>query len=233
MNNVKDIDMGNITKDNDEYSYFFNFYSDFYNDIMNKMCHEINNPLTLISSTLQLIELQYPEVKDIKYWNQLTLDVTYSIELIKSFKEFGNCVSVEISNGNLLELIESAVNSLLPLAEKYNAHLILSIDESSKQYYTNYPFDKIRLKQALTNIIKNSIEATPPGGYIVISCSSDETNLIIDIKNDGEPISKESQTEIFNPNFTSKESGSGLGLPISKSIILSHMGNIRDRKSVV
>lgn len=211
---------------NQEYTDSLNQHADFYNDLIGKVCHEINNPLTLISSTIQLMEDKYPEIKDIKYWSQLSADVDDCIALLSSFNTYKNFINISINNDNLLDLITSIVDSFIPLAEKNNVELSLSIDESSKKHYLNYPFDKIRLKQAFTNLIKNAIEAVAPGGYVCVNCSYSDDSLIISIHDNGESISSELREEIFTPFISKKVKGFGFGLPIAKSIITSHMGDI-------
>lgn len=204
-----------------------NQYIDYYNDVMNEMFHEINNPLTLINSSIQLMECRYPDIKDIKYWNQIKNDIADSIELVKNFKEIHNCIDVTICEGNLLSLIESVVNSMLSFAEESSVKLILNVDEVSKKYFTSYMFDKMRLKQAFTNLVKNAIESSPRGyGLVQILCKSSNTTLIIDIIDNGKPVTNALKEKILNPYFTNKDSGTGLGLPIAKSIISSHVGNL-------
>lgn len=153
---------------NDEYAYYINQYHNYYNDIISKMCHELNNQLTLINSALQLIELKHPEINDIKYWNSLTNDVQEGIELLNNFKDFRDHTDIKTSNNDLLKVIESAVNSLLPIAEEKNIPLSLWVDEDCKSHYLNYPFDKHKIKSAFINIIKNALEATSDGGYVII-----------------------------------------------------------------
>ncbi len=222
----KDKHFANSTNFNYEYTNSSNQDADFYNHLIGKMCHELNNPLTLISSTIQLMEDKHPEVKDIKYWSQLSSDVDDCIALISSFNTYRKFINISINQDNLLDLITSVVNSFKALAEKEDVKLSLSIDESSKKHYLNYPFDKIRLKQAFTNLIKNAIEAVAPGGYVSVDCSSNNDNIIISIHDNGESISCELREEIFTPFISKKTEGLGFGLPIAKSIISSHMGDI-------
>ncbi len=226
MSEAKVYETTDLTNNIDEYSFFINQYTNYYNDIISNMCHELNNPLTLINSTMQLIEIKHPEIKDIKYWDLLIIDVQECIELLNNFKDFRNYLNIMISNDNLLKVIESAINSFLPVAEENNISLSFSIDEDCKPYYINYPFDKTKIKQAFVNIIKNALEATSEGGYVSAHCSCDDTNLIIEIKDNGDPVSKDQEEEIFSPCITSKPNGDGLGLPIARNIILSHMGKV-------
>lgn len=211
---------------NQEYMNSLNQHADFYNDLIRKIRHELNNPLTLISSTIQIMEEKHPEIKDIKYWSQLSANVDDCIALLGSFNTYKNVINISVDNSNLLALITSVINSFIPLAEKENVELSLSVDESSKKHYLNYPFDKIRLKQAFTNLIKNAIEAVAPGGYVCVNCSYSDDNLVISIHDDGESISSELREEIFTPFISKKVKGLGIGLPVAKSIITSHMGDI-------
>ncbi|NLJ90379.1 MAG: HAMP domain-containing histidine kinase [Clostridiales bacterium] len=223
------VDTKNLTdsiKLSEKYSFIANHYSSHYNDVISKLCHEIKNPLTLISSTIQLMEVKYPEIKNYKYWDQLAIDVRDCIELLDSFKQYRNCIDVRLSNNNLLELIETVSNSFQPIAEKQKVELKLYVDEDVKQHYINYPIDKVRLQQALVNIIKNSMEAVDQGNYVHIRCKADDSNLIIEIIDNGKLISDDIKDKIFNLRVTKKPTGSGLGLPLSRSIIRSHMGDI-------
>lgn len=216
----------NLKEYNEVYSFYSNKQVEYYNDLISKMCHEINNPLTLISSTIQLMEKNHPEVAEIKYWSQLCTDVEDCIALLSNFNNIRNCIDVSISDGNLLQLVDSVVDSFKPIAEQKNARLTISIDKASKPFYANYPFDEIRLRQAFTNLIKNAIEAIGYSGYVHVECSRDEANLIVRIYDNGKSISKVLEDEIFSPFVTKKDKGTGVGLPIAKSIISSHMGNI-------
>lgn len=225
MNEINLYEGTDYTNNND-YSFFINQYINYYNNLISKMCHELNNPLTLINSTLQIIEVKHPEIKELKYWDSLIIDVQECLELIDDFKDSRNHLDIKICNDNLLQVIESAVNSVIPLAEANTISLLFSFNEDSKPYYINYPFDKIRIKQTFINIIKNAVEAVDEGGYVIVYCSSDDTNLIIEVKDNGLPIPANQKEEIFKDQVTSKPKGEGLGLPIAKSIILSHLGDI-------
>jgi signal transduction histidine kinase len=199
---------------------------DKYDTLMTKILHEIRNPLTLIKSTIQLIETKYPETKEIKYWDQLTEDLNGCIELISEFNRLGNSLLVSVNNQNLLFLIKNVVNSFLPQAEQNNIDLSIHISNEAKPYFSYYPFDKIKLKQVLINLIKNAFEATKDGDYIKIECNVSDSNLIIAIHDNGKVIPKEDLATIFDLFVTNKAFGTGLGLPISRNIISAHNGTL-------
>ena len=79
-----------------------------------------------------------------------------------------------------------------------------------------------QLKQALYNLIKNATQAMPEGGKIGIICSVDEDDIHLSISDTGSGISGKDMSNIFEPYFTKKRSGTGLGLMIVERIIREH-----------
>ena len=87
--------------------------------------------------------------------------------------------------------------------------------------------DQIKIRQMLLNLLKNAWEAVPvPGGKITVSACPQNPGISINIQDNGCGISPEQQATIFQPFFTTKESGTGLGLPIVKQIAEAHNGSI-------
>ena len=82
------------------------------------------------------------------------------------------------------------------------------------------------LYQAFLNILINAMQAMPEGGKIQIKIETDDNSLSIFFKDEGSGISKDVLEKIWNPFFTTKSQGTGLGLGIVKNIIESHQGNI-------
>ena len=94
--------------------------------------------------------------------------------------------------------------------------------------------DRSLIRQALNNIINNSIHAVNENGLIVITSSVDETGLyqIIKIQDNGTGIDPDDIDKIFDPGFTLKKTGTGLGLAIVEKIILEHNGKILCRSAI-
>jgi signal transduction histidine kinase len=89
--------------------------------------------------------------------------------------------------------------------------------------------DQDLLHQAFLNLLLNAIQAMPNGGHLTVSTLPGPRGQggEVVIRDDGEGIDPESLKKIFNPFFTTKEKGSGLGLPIVKSIIEVHQGHLQ------
>ena len=105
-----------------------------------------------------------------------------------------------------------------------NNDITLSKEFNSQHKYIKGDINKI--KSVFTNIILNSIEAIKKSGYIRIKVENDEDYIFIYIEDNGSGIKSEDLDKIFNPFFTTKKSGSGIGLSISKEIIEKHKGKI-------
>ena len=85
-----------------------------------------------------------------------------------------------------------------------------------------------KLKQVLLNLVTNALEATLPGGKIMITTSlNDKGQAEVSVMNTGQGITDEVRGKIFDPFYSTKSSGLGLGLSISRDIIRAHNGNIK------
>ncbi len=222
-----------LINSNEDFAYFIKKSNQDCKLLTSQISHEIRNPLTLIKSTAQLIESGHPEVKEFKYWTQLTEDINGLENLLTELCLYNNSESVSKQNQDFLLLLKSVINSFSPLAEQSDIDLSLTITEEDVPYYSSYSLDPIKMKQVFTNLIRNAFEATQKGNYINIECSvSLPSQLIIAIHNNGKLIPADELPTIFNPFVTYKSGGSGLGLAISSNIIAAHNGIIQVTSSV-
>ena len=88
--------------------------------------------------------------------------------------------------------------------------------------------DADQLRQVFTNLVLNGIQAMPDGGTLTVSTRADSSagRCVIDVADSGVGISAENQGQVFNPFFTTRGDGTGLGLSVSYGIIRAHGGNI-------
>ena len=87
-------------------------------------------------------------------------------------------------------------------------------------------FDADQIKQVLINLIKNAVEAMPQGGTITIRTRGNAKGIFVEVQDTGKGITPEHLNEIFNPFFTTKEKGTGLGLAVSLKILNDHNGEL-------
>ena len=86
--------------------------------------------------------------------------------------------------------------------------------------------DAGQLKQAFYNLVRNAVQAMPSGGHLGVTCSADEDYVSLSVSDDGCGIPKEKLSQIFQPYFTTKERGTGLGLMIVERIVRDHGGRL-------
>lgn len=192
--------------------------------ISRTLAHEIRNPLTSISlATQQLYEsLSSNE------------DYSFLLDIIKRNSDrINKLISTLLNSTKFSELQLSAISPGVLLDET----LALAGDRINLQEikiiknYSSHPgkieVDIEKMKIALLNIIVNAIEAMEPQkGVLEIKTDHRADKCLITIKDNGIGMDKESVSKIFEPYFTSKEGGNGLGLTNTQNIILNHNGNI-------
>lgn len=227
LTNEEELKLSNLMKTNPEFAYFINKTNQEAQLLVSQISHEIRNPLTLIKSTVQLIETMHPETKDFKFWDQLTSDINDTEALLTELSMYNNSGKICIQSQDLLLLLKSVQSTFRPQAEQRGINLSLTISDKDIPYFTSFPHDRIKLQQVFHNLLRNAFDATERGNYINIECKAHApSHITIGIHNNGNVIPEEILPTIFEPFVTYKPGGSGLGLPISAKIIKAHNGII-------
>lgn len=189
---------------------------------LSKMFHEINNPLTLINSSLQLIEQEHPEVREYRFWDQTIKDVQNLRTLIHELSDFQKGTVLNKRLINVFDFVEDLLETTEAFLLENGTPLTLESIREDVDFYG----DEIKLRQAVINLLKNAAESSRPGTPIELCVTADDTSLFITVKDHGCGMSEELLASVFEPFHTTKPYGTGLGLPIVKRIILSHEGSI-------
>lgn len=219
------LEISRLCEENEKFAKYMNRFREENDKLLSKVTHELRNPLTLISSTAQLIESRNPEVCDIKYWNQMRADIANMIELLASFSKYRYSSSLECKETDIIELVDEVVESFQAVAVEKNISITMKEPEHLDYRMVSYMCDPVKLRQVMTNLIKNAVEATCEGEKIWISFTEKESSYMkIEIANNGKLIGKEELEKIFEFNVSSKGENRGLGLPIAQRIVEAHKG---------
>lgn len=192
--------------------------------IFRTIAHEVRNPLTNISLATEQLGVGLPENDD----NLFLIDIvkrnaarinTLMGELLNSTK----FTELEIADVTIEQVFEDAL-------ELTKDRLTLNGVKVIRQYASNrstLKIDKEKMKTALVNLIVNAIEAMEPHkGILQVSTQKKGNTYVLKVKDNGIGMSKNTLLRIFEPYFTQKENGQGLGLTLAQNIILSHRGYI-------
>lgn len=185
-----------------------------------KITHEIKNPLAVIKGYLSMFDINNKE-KSTKYIKIIKSEVNRSLNLLSDFMEFTK-IKINTSNVIFNDLMDDIKEVLIPFFNaknvKYNFNIEANIEIN---------IDYNRIKQVLINVIKNAVEACPNNmGLVSTTIFKDKDYLYIFVKDNGSGMDKDTLDNILVPFFTTKENGTGLGVSLSKEIILSHKGEI-------
>ena len=189
---------------------------------LSKMFHEIKNPLTLINSSLQLIQDEHPEVTTFRFWNQTMEDIKNLRNLLDELSSFQKGNVLNITKINLFDFTEDLLESTAGFLLETGTPLTLESTIDDLDFYA----DDVKLRQAIINLLKNAAESSASGSSIILRMTTDTQWLYISVADKGCGISKEHLEKIFEPFHTTKSYGTGLGLPIVKKIIESHNGKL-------
>ena len=196
-------------------------------NLISKMSHEIRNPLTLIYSSLQLLEKECPDVSDFFLWDQIKQDVKSTIQLLKDISAFNGSHTLNRSHISVYELVSEVFSSCFPLMKNRNIEFTSDFDASLDS--ATLLADPLKLKEALTNLLLNASDAVTlnaANGRILFSARADHDKVWIHIKDNGPGIPHEYHADLFEPFVTHKPNGTGLGLSIVCTVAQLHNGKI-------
>jgi len=198
------------------------------------VAHEIRNPLNAIQILTQRIEREIqPEERDREKFIQFTRVIREEIkrlnEIVKQFLNFTSIKQPDFKKCNPLDIAKDIVLLENGVAHQKDINIKLKINK--KPVFIKA--DSYLLKQALVNVIKNAIEATPEYGKIIVSISQNNKTTDFIIEDNGIGMNEEEREKAFNLYFSTKNHGTGLGLAITRRIVDQHNGEIiiQPRKS--
>lgn len=191
------------------------------------VAHEIRNPLAVLKGFLQLIQSS-PERVDF-YIDIMKAEFDRIESIVNEFLVFAKPTKRYLESCDCTQLVQEVVNLMTPEANLRNITVSQSFTDGSYDIYC----EKNQIKQVLVNILKNAIEAMSQGGDIVICLNPVEDDTIsINVRDNGPGIPETRMVHIGEPFYTTKDTGTGLGLTVSRKIIESHHGVLRIRSQV-
>jgi signal transduction histidine kinase len=191
------------------------------------IAHEIRNPLSSIKMSLQILEKRMqPKDNDLKRFKIAQREVEHLEELVNDVLIFAKPMDPVKESYDIRKTLEHA----LAMAEKIIADKHIQVEKHFDEHISPINVDPAMLEQAFLNIYRNAIDAMESNGKLTISTKfTEQMNpkiVSVKIEDDGCGIDEEYMPHIFNPFFTQKKYGTGLGLTQVKKILDLHQGTI-------
>ncbi len=194
-------------------------------ELAGSVAHEIKNPLNLINITAQRFEKEFVPNSDKEEYYQLIKsmrqEVTRAAEIVNQFLKFARPPKIQKTETELRELIDEVKNSFGSAAIKNNINFTCEC-ENIRAF-----IDREQFSRALINLVQNAFDAQVNGGSVSLKAYVADSKTVIEIADSGKGIAPEEIDKIFDIYFTTKPSGSGLGLSIASQIISAHQGILK------
>lgn len=193
-------------------------------EMAKQVAHEIKNPLTPMRLTIQSFQQRFdinePDYKQKlnDFCNSLIQQIDNMSAVANAFSSFATMPEGKSELLNVVMVVKSALNIF---SEDY-------IEFASSNIEINTQFDKNQMIRIITNLVKNAIQATTlvKQPKIVVNVSQTQKYIFIKVKDNGQGIAPENESQVFEPKFTTNNSGMGLGLAIVKRIVETYNGHI-------
>jgi len=193
-------------------------------EMAKQVAHEIKNPLTPMRLTVQSFERRFdPEDPEItlkikEYSNTLIQQIDTMSSIASAFSNFADMPAQQSESLNVPKIVKLSLDIF---NERY-------IDFACEEEEILANFDRTQLIRVVNNLVKNAVQATAntQDPKILVGVHEEHSNVIISVQDNGVGITEENKSKIFEPKFTTKTSGMGLGLAMVKNIVETYSGSI-------
>ena len=189
-------------------------------EISARLAHDLRNPLTVIKGTVEIIKAKNKKIDtefSSKQIEMMERAVSRMSNQIDEVLDFVKIQTLHATKNSLFETIGLSVTKI-----KKSADFSINVEGNNVQFV----YDADKLEVVLDNVITNAVEAINEKGQIDIRVNDNSNEIVIEIEDSGTGVPDELLTKIFEPLFTTKQRGTGLGLASCKRIIEQHGGSI-------
>ena len=197
------------------------------------VAHEIKNPLTIMKGFIQLIKPDLDKLQKSDIADLLLAEVQRTTNLVEEFLQLARPTKHTTERIDLIPFLEDIL--LLFQSEAKLSKCELTANLQKFKLPIEVMINPRQLKQVFLNVMKNSIEAirmtNRKNGHISLSVRQQFHFVTINIRDNGNGMDSSTQASVFNPFYTTKEKGTGLGLFLTKQIIQNHNGTVKVKSS--
>ncbi len=189
------------------------------------LAHELRNPLGTIRASAEMLTKestkQRPDVMA-EMAGYIGSEVDRMNALISNFLDFARPLQIHPTTADLKVVFDEVVKQQSDLAKNREVNLLVRGLDASLAF----TFDPDLLKLAIANLVQNAIQASAPGQEVELRAAERDEDVVVLVSDQGEGIQPQHLENIFNPFFTTKPEGVGLGLAIVSKIVDEHQGHV-------
>ena len=192
------------------------------------LAHEIKNPLSTITLNLQLLQEDWQdpqtprERRTLKRLDTLERETRRLNRLLEDFLRYARTQTIEPADCDLNRILREVLDFIAPQAAQQGIDVHTHLDAGLPTVQA----DRERIKQAVLNLVLNARDAMPEGGELIVATVPDGDGVQIDITDTGVGVPDHHLGKLFKVYFSTKQGGSGLGLPTTRRILELHGGTI-------
>lgn len=190
------------------------------------IAHEIRNPLGSVKGSIEILEDEIPSDHPKYEFVQIVKEETARLDsIVTEFLEYARPPRPTVRPCSVNELLEST----LILVHKESAASGVEVIKNLAPDMPMIPMDPDQIRQVLLNICLNAVQAMPEGGTLEVSSRTEGDSAVIEVADTGVGVSEDDLERIFDPFFSTKPGGTGMGLSISYQLVESHGGMLAAR----
>jgi PAS domain S-box-containing protein len=183
--------------------------------------HELRNPLGVISNAVYYLKMVLSDADETtrEYLEMISTEVGNSTKIVSGLLDFARTRPAEREEIGVSDLVAQVLEKHSP---PEGVHVTTEVASDLPTVYV----DPRQIEQVLTNLVTNAYQAMPEGGSLTISAKAEQNKVAVSVTDTGCGISPENLEKLFEPLFTTKARGIGLGLAVSKNLVETNGGSI-------
>jgi signal transduction histidine kinase len=191
--------------------------------MLSGIAHEVRNPLGGMALFAGLLKEELGDhPTGLKHLEKISTELDYLSRVVNDFLDFARERPLELEEMDPRAEFEQVES--LSASELQQAQVRLKTEVAPEVQQVQW--DRERMRRALLNLVRNAIQASDAGGEVAICLAKDGEQLVLQVSDNGCGIPQEKQEQVFEPFYTSRQQGTGLGLALVKKIIDAHGGTI-------
>jgi len=193
--------------------------------------HDLRNPLQTMTNSIYLIDTRFsnmqlncaecPKCRELvsKETTMVKEQMTYIDKVLSDLVDYSSTRGIELATADLPGILDEALSVV-------NIPGLIKVSVDIEEGIPPLMVDRTAIRRVLSNLITNAVQAMPLGGQLTIRVFSAEGAASINVEDTGEGIPKENMDKMFEPLFTTRAKGQGLGLAVCKRLVEAHGGSI-------